>query len=106
MTLQRIWLIQFPTNNADFSTASRYGEIITVFDKSDRPSQMPGQMLHKIRRILKDFEPGDYILWAGGDPLGLQLAGIVLQELNIKSYKFLSWDKFEGNYTPVEVKIR
>lgn len=106
MTLHRIWLVQFPTNNADFSSASRYGEIVTVLDKNDRPSQMPGQNLHKVRRILKDFEPGDFILWAGGDPLAMQLVGIALAELNIKSYNFLSWDKFESNYTLVEVKIK
>ena len=105
MSLQRVWLIQFPTNNADFVPASRYGEIVTIFEKNDRPSITPGPLLHKLRRVLKNFEPGDYILWAGGDPLSLQLCGIVLKELNIKSYKFLSWDKFQQNYTPIEVVI-
>ncbi len=112
-----VYLIQEPTTTSprDLSSANRYGKIISVLAIGDRPSMLPGPTLHKLRKGLRDFKPDDYLVWAGGDPLAMMLAGVVMTELGYREFKFLRWDRERGTdrsrtgggfYIPTAINLR
>lgn len=114
MTDKKVFLIQSPSNSNDFSSAVRYGTIMPVLSNGDMPSILPGPCLKKVRESLEDMQETDYLLWAGGDPFALILAGIVVAEKGFKNLKYLRWEKEKlldgsrsknGFYIPIEMTI-
>lgn len=96
----------------DMTSATQYGALVYVLSTQDSPSNLPAPTLHKMMRGLKDFDPtSDYLLSAGGDPLGPVLAGQAMAQLNMKEYQFLRWDRIRGDraggaYVPITVPGR
>lgn len=100
----------------DLSSAQRYGRIVYILGPSDQASLTPGPCMHKLRKELKDFRPdADYICFAGGDPMSLALAMLVLRDMNINTATALRWDrerdtsgerKNGGFYVPVSTPLR
>lgn len=117
-----IYLVQQPTVDRrgwtpDLSAASNYGPFSVMLDGSDRPSFLPGPCRQKILHALRHFNhTEDYILWAGGDPMGLMLTGAALAWLGVPSFRFLRWERKRddagvrqhdaGFYVPVLVQLR
>lgn len=90
--------------------------MITVLDHVDRPSAYPQQAFDKMLRIMaEEASEGDYVLWAGGDPMSLLLAGMVLAHLGLTdNIEWLRWDRRTdpeghrtgfGYYTPVRISF-
>ena len=82
--------------------AKIFGEIRMCLKRDERPLGM-GMILNRLRSTLKDYEEGDYILWAGGEWPVLVALGVVLKEMNIPAADLLVWStKFngEGTYVP------
>ena len=101
-----VFLIQLPNNNANFTTASRYGELISILEKDEKPSLVPGPCMHKLKKFFdKEVRDQDYIVWAGGDPLALFQAGVAAAQSGVKTVTWLNWDKLKQKYIPVEVLI-
>jgi len=100
-----VWLVQNPTNGADITPASKYGEIKTIFSFDERPSITPGPCLHKARKVLKEFQDGDFLFWAGADPVAIGLVNAVLGEMRV-NYKFLEYTKEDEGYNPIEIILR
>lgn len=112
-----VFCVQQPRlNDRDLSSANRYGKIQYLLENTDYPSTTPSACLHKINRLLKDFEPSDYILYAGGDPLGLGLVMSTLIQNGFTEFQLLKWDrdrtiqgerqKGVGFYSPLRVKLK
>jgi hypothetical protein len=100
----------------DFSSAQRYGPVHFILDQDDNPSEAPGPCLNKMIRGLKDFTEEDFVVYSGGDPLGLWLACAALNHLGFPKIQFLKWErernlegqrlKGSGYYTPVTLRTR
>jgi hypothetical protein len=63
----------------------------------------------KLRKGLEDFdEDQDYILWSGGDPLSLMLAGSILCEQGLDKFRYLRYEKADprrGQSAPFYVPV-
>ncbi len=100
----------------DMSSAQRYGKIVHVLEADEQPSITPGPSLFNLQKKLRDFNPElDYICYAGGDPMSLALALVVLKEFNHREVQTLRWDRERstdgqrmagGFYVPVLTPLR
>jgi hypothetical protein len=84
----------------DLSPATQYGAVRFVFGDQDQPGLMPGQSVLQARKALATFCDDDYILWAGGDPVALMIAGFVAAQINKGRVKFLRWEKNSNRVAP------
>lgn len=98
----------------DYTSCAGYGEMVTILGTLDNPSVDPKMCVDKVYNVLQTAQPGDFVLWAGGDPMSALIAGLVIGELGLTGLKWLRWDKrTDGNgtrtrhgyYTPVEFSI-
>jgi len=86
--------------------------MVTLLGPLDNPSVNPDECYSKLVAGLADARDGDFILWAGGDPMSAFFAGLVIGELDHGPVlKWLRWDKRTnedgsrskyGYYVPVE----
>lgn len=95
----------------DFSSLSKYGEVIYLLHKFDRGTDNPARVMSKLRLGLKNFSEEDYLVNVGSDPVAPVLAGIVLGESGVKEFSFLKWERKlnqdgtlsrDGSYIPVK----
>lgn len=104
------------TVHKDMSSAQRYGKIVQLLEAADQPSLTPGPSLYTLQKKLRDFNPErDYICYAGGDPMSLALALVVLKDLNLREVQVLRWDRERstdgqrltgGFYVPITTPLR
>lgn len=104
------------TVHKDLSSANRYGTLMPILSKGNQASLTPGPSLSELHRKLRHFNPDlDYICFAGGDPMSLALALLVLRDMNVKEVSILRWDRERstdgvrtagGFYTPVVTPLR
>lgn len=118
--MSTVYIIQRPRENKfgwtpDLTDASRYGAMEVVFEANDRPQFLPGPMVHKARKVMKDFGPDDYLLWpGGGDPIAVSICSMVAAERS-PTVRFLRWernrdegvrDRRKGWYMPVALELQ
>jgi hypothetical protein len=111
--MSRVFIIQATKNQADVSPCQVYGNPIFLLTASDRTSKTPELFRKKLRVLLGNFDAdNDFILWSGGDPLSLLLAGSVLSELGYEKIRYLRYERpdvrqegAKGFYVPVEVTL-
>lgn len=119
--MSKVYIIQEPLVDRselrppkDFSSLSRYGEVVQLLHKFDRGTDNPNRVLSKLTIGLKDFCNEDYIVNVGADPVAPILAGMALQRLGVKEFSFLKWERKmdqngnllrEGNYIPVKFML-
>jgi hypothetical protein len=58
----------------------------------------------KLRRLLKDFKPKDYLLLTG-DPAIIGVACSIVSDMTNGKYNLLKWDKQERRYYPIEIDL-
>lgn len=121
--MDTVYLIQEPRDRSregaplskDLSSAQRYGRIIPILSSAEHPAITPGPCMFKLEKALRRFDEGDYICFAGGDPLGLALTVIALQRAGVREAKFLRWERERdpsghrtgnGFYVPVLITLR
>lgn len=101
-----VWLIQQPKGikkdgtywEPDLSSATKFGKIIPLLEPNDRPSLLPAPTYRKMETGLCAYSPGDYFLWAGGDPCALFMAGSIAQRLGYPDVQFLRWERSRNEY--------
>jgi hypothetical protein len=111
----RVYVLQATRHQMDVSPAAVYGEIHFVLSTGDRTCANPELSMDRLRRALREFKPrDDFILWAGGDPLSLLVAGMVMLDLGITKFRYLRFEKnrntkagqpMTGFYSPIEVRL-
>lgn len=89
-----VYVVQEPAAGRDFSSAQRYGKLVSVLTSREHASLTPGPALHKMSKCLRDFNPHkDYICFPGGDPMALALAMLALRDMGFKEVQFLRWER-------------
>ena len=92
----RVWLLQEPRLAAvERNDARAYGEIVPVLNTRTNPAMTPGPAIRKMMNVLRDYRPGDRLLYAPADPVVPLLAGLVLHALGAtqEPLEWLRWDR-------------
>tara|TARA_R100001440_G_scaffold36991_1_gene56239 strand:+ start:141 stop:500 length:360 start_codon:yes stop_codon:yes gene_type:complete len=84
--------------------AAEYGELKILLPETSQIIFSPGPLIFKLRKLLKDFKPQDYILLTG-DPAIIGVACCIVSDMNNGSFNLLKWDKQERRYYPIKINI-
>ena len=118
--MPNVYIVQRPKMNKfgwvpDLTDASRYGKLIPIFEDNDNPQFLPGPSIQKARRIMKNFNPEDFLLWpGGGDPTAVMIVSMIAGEIS-PIVNVLRWernieqggrDRRIGWYMPLTLELR
>jgi hypothetical protein len=84
-------------NSKDLSDAKRYGQLRAVFGNPRKPYETD-RMVRAARRVLRDYQPGDYLLMIGDPALCAVCAALVAEVSPV--VQLLSWDRNLFRYLP------
>jgi len=84
--------------------AADYGDIVVLFESGQQIMFSPQPAIRKLKRKLKDFDDGDYLLMMG-DPAAMGIACCIAAEMNRGRFNILKWDKKQQRYYPVTINL-
>tara|TARA_B100001115_G_C15512903_1_gene243061 strand:+ start:135 stop:524 length:390 start_codon:yes stop_codon:yes gene_type:complete len=84
--------------------ASSYGKFNFLLPEFSQIIFSPGPLIYKLRKGLKDFKDGDYLLLTG-DPAIIGVACSIVSDIRNGKYNLLKWDKQERRYYPIEINL-
>ena len=84
--------------------ASQYGTFRFLLPELSQIIFSPGPLIFKLRKGLKEFNEGDYLLLTG-DPAIIGVACSIVSDITSGKYKLLKWDKQERKYYPIEINL-
>ena len=84
--------------------ATKYGELKTLLPEFSQIIFSPGPLIFKLRKLLKDFRPEDYLLLTG-DPAIIGVACSIVSDITNGKYNLLKWDKQERKYYPITINL-
>ena len=84
--------------------ASSYGKFKFLLPEFSQMIFSPGPLIFKLRKGLKDFKQGDYLLLTG-DPAIIGVACSIVSDITNGKYNLLKWDKQERKYYPIDINL-
>ena len=84
--------------------AADYGDIVVLFESGQQIMFSPQPAIRKLKRKLKDFDDGDYLLMMG-DPAAMGICCCIAAEMNRGKFNILKWDKKQQRYYPVTINL-
>ncbi len=84
--------------------AAEYGDIVVLFESGQQIMFSPQPAIRKLKRKLKDFDDGVYLLMMG-DPAAMGIACCIAAEMNRGRFNILKWDKKQQRYYPVGINL-
>jgi len=84
--------------------ASHYGQFKFLLPEFSQMIFSPGPLIFKLRKGLKNFKIGDYLLLTG-DPAIIGVACSIVSDITHGKFKVLKWDKQERKYYPIEIHL-
>ena len=84
--------------------AREYGEIKSLLPELSQIIFSPGPLVFKLRKLLKDFKPDDYLLLTG-DPAIIGVACSIVSDITNGKYNLLKWDRQERKYYPIKINL-
>jgi hypothetical protein len=84
--------------------AGHYGELKVLLPENAQIILSAGPLVFKLRKLLKDYTPEDYLLLTG-DPAIIGVACSIVSDITNGKYKLLKWDKQERRYYPIELDL-
>ena len=64
----------------------------------------PGPLIFKLRKLLRNFRPEDYLLLTG-DPAIIGVACSIVSDITNGKYNLLKWDRQERKYYPIKINL-
>ena len=86
---------------SDYSTSGKFNFLLPEF------SQIifsPGPLIFKLRNLLKNYTPEDYLLLTG-DPAIIGIACSIVSETTNGKFNLLKWDRQEKMYYPLKINL-
>ena len=77
-------------------SASKYGEFKFLLPEFSQIIFSPGPLVFKLRKLLKDYTPEDYLLLTG-DPAIIGVACSIVSDITNGKFNLLKWDKTRKN---------
>ena len=84
--------------------ASEFGKLEFLLDERSQMIFSPGPLIIKLKSLLKDFKPTDYLLLTG-DPAIIGVVCSLVSEQTNGRYNLLKWDRQEKRYYPIEIDL-
>ena len=84
--------------------ATDYGKVVPLLPELSQIIFSPGPLIFKLRKLLKDFQPDDYLLLTG-DPAIIGAACSIVSDLTNGRFNLLKWDRQEKMYYPIEINL-
>ena len=84
--------------------AAEYGKLKFLLDERSQMIFSPGPLIIKLKKLLKDFKPTDYLLLTG-DPAIIGVVCCLISENTNGRYNLLKWDRLEKRYYPIEIDL-
>ena len=102
--LQEIPGTRFGNPKINIVGAAEYGEIKFLLPELSQIMWSPGPLIFKLRNLLKNYTPNDYLLLVG-DPAIIGVACSIVSDITNGKYKLIKWDKQERRYYPIEINL-
>ena len=102
--IQEIAGSQAGTPKINIMGASSYGKFKFLLPEFSQMIFSPGPLIFKLRKGLKDFKEGDYLLLTG-DPAIIGGACSIVSDITNGKYNLLKWDKQERKYYPIDINL-
>ena len=84
--------------------AAEYGTFKFLLPEFSQIIFSPGPLIYKLRKNLKDFKEGDFLLLTG-DPAIIGVACSIVSDITNGKFNLLKWDKQERKYYPIEIDL-
>ena len=84
--------------------ASEYGRFKFLLPELSQIIFSPGPLVFKLRKLLKNFKPDDYLLLTG-DPAIIGVACSIVSDITNGKYNLLKWDRQERKYYPIKINL-
>ena len=84
--------------------AAEYGKLKFLLDERSQMIFSPGPLIFKLKTLVKDFKPTDYLLLTG-DPAIIGVVCSLVSEQTNGTYNLLKWDRQEKRYYPIEIDL-
>ena len=85
-------------------SAREYGEFKFLLPEFSQIIFSPGPLIFKLRNLLKDYTPEDYLLLTG-DPAIIGVACSIVSDMTNGRYNLLKWDKQDRMYYPISINL-
>ena len=84
--------------------AAEYGKLRFLLDERSQMIFSPGPLIFKLKNLVKDFKPTDYLLLTG-DPAIIGVVCSLVSDTTNGRYNLLKWDRQEKRYYPIEIDL-
>ena len=84
--------------------ASEYGNLKFLLDERSQMIFSPGPLIFKLKNLVKDCKPTDYLLLTG-DPAIIGVVCCLVSDLTNGKFNLLKWDRQEKKYYPIEIDL-
>ena len=84
--------------------AAEYGKLKFLLDERSQMIFSPGPLIFKLKNLVKDFKPTDYLLLTG-DPAIIGVVCSLVSDITNGRFNLLKWDRQEKRYYPIEVDL-
>ena len=84
--------------------AADYGTFKFLLPELSQIIFSPGPLIFKLRKALKDYKAGDYLLLTG-DPAIIGVTCSIVSDMTNGKYNLLKWDKQERKYYPISINL-
>ena len=111
MSERKVYLIQevpgtkAGTPKINIVGAKKYGDVVPLLPELSQIIFSPGPLIFKLRKLLRNFRPEDYLLLTG-DPAIIGIACSIVSDITNGKYNLLKWDKQERKYYPITINLR
>ena len=85
-------------------SANKHGEFKFLLPEFSQIIFSPGPLIFKLRKLLKDYTPEDYLLLTG-DPAIIGVACSIVSEITNGKFNLLKWDKQDRIYYPIKINL-
>ena len=84
--------------------AAEYGKLKFLLDERSQMIFSPGPLIFKLKNLVKDFKPTDYLLLTG-DPAIIGVVCSLVSDITNGRLNLLKWDRQEKRYYPIEIDL-
>ena len=84
--------------------AREFGELKVLLPENAQIILSAGPLVFKLRKLLQNYKPKDYLLLTG-DPAIIGVACSIVSDITGGKYNLLKWDKQERRYYPIEIDL-
>ena len=84
--------------------AAKYGKFEFLLPEFSQIIFSPGPLVFKLRKLLKNYRPKDYLLLTG-DPAIIGVACSIVADNTNGKFNLLKWDKQDRMYYPIKINL-